>query len=411
LAKLAILMVTAFVDMVGLLIVLPLLPFYATRLSDQGVLAAVLRGLGLGGSGFVVAVLVSSFAVAQLLSAPLWGRISDKYGRRPALLIGLGAAAVAYVVFAYADSLDLLFLSRIVQGAGGGTVGVIQAYVADATEPKNRAKSLGWLSAATNAGVAIGPAIGSFTAKLGPEAPGLAAAALTVVNMVFAWRFLVESRVVAPAGGATRPRTKARHAVWRVISRSAEPAPRLIWIYAIAMGAFQMMTTILALFLAVRFAVDEDTIGFFFTYIGVISVVARAGILGVAVDRFGEARLSRIGSLLLATGLATIPLTFHLVPLALAVALVPLGTAFTFPCVTALLSRVIASEERGLYMGVQQSFGGMARVVAPLFGGWAYDHLGRGVPFWVGAALVLGTIFLGLDMERYTKPEPDRAAA
>ncbi|HEX6059516.1 MAG TPA: MFS transporter [Gemmatimonadaceae bacterium] len=400
-AKLAVLMVTAFVDMVGLFLILPLLPFYATRLSDEGVLAKLLQSIGLGGTGFVVAVLVSSFAVAQLLSAPLWGRISDRYGRRPALLVGLAAAAIAYVVFAFADSLDLLFLSRIVQGAGGGTVGVIQAYVADATEPKNRAKSLGWLSAATNAGVAIGPAIGAFAAKLGPAAPGLAAAALTLLNMLFAWRFLVESRVVAPAGSATRPRVKASVAVRRVVSHSGEPASRLIWIYAIAMGAFHMTTAVLALFLALRFDVDEDTIGFFFTYIGVISVVTRAGVLGWAVDRFGEVRLSRIGTVLLSLGLATIPLTYHLGPLALAVALVPLGTAFTFPCVTALLSRVIASDERGLYMGVQQSFGGMARVAAPLFGGWAYDALGPGVPFWVGAAMVLGTLALGLGMERY----------
>jgi multidrug resistance protein len=292
LAKLAILMVTAFVDMVGLFLILPLLPFYATRLSDEGLLATLLQSIGLGGAGFVVALLVSSYAVAQLLSAPLWGRISDRYGRRPALLVGLAAAAIAYVVFAFADSLDLLFLSRIVQGAGGGTVGVIQAYVADATEPKNRAKSLGWLSAATNAGVAIGPAIGAFAAKLGPAAPGLAAAALTLLNMLFAWRFLVESRVVAPAGSAMRPRVKASVAVRRVVSHSAEPASRLIWIYAIAMGAFHMTTAVLALFLALRFAVDEDTIGFFFTYIGVISVVTRAGVLGWAVDRFGEVRLS-----------------------------------------------------------------------------------------------------------------------
>jgi predicted MFS family arabinose efflux permease len=229
--------------------------------------------------------------------------------------------------------------------------------------------------------------------------------------MVFAWRFLVESRVAAPAGTAARPRPKARDAVSRVVSHSTEPASRLIWIYAIAMGAFHMTNAMLALFLASRFSVDEDTIGYFFTYIGVISVVARAGVLGFAVDRFGEAKLSRIGSVLLASGLATIPLTYHLVPLALAVALVPLGTAFTFPCVTALLSRVIASEDRGLYMGVQQSFGGMARVAAPLFAGWAYDKLGHGVPFWVGAALVLGTILLGLDMERYTRTEPERAAA
>lgn len=118
--KLAVLMVAAFIDMLGMLMILPLLPFYAKSL---------------GAGGFVVGLLVSSFSVAQLLSAPLWGRFSDRHGRRPALMVGLGASAVAYIVFAFADSLWLLFLSRIVQGAGGGTVSVIQAYVADATRP------------------------------------------------------------------------------------------------------------------------------------------------------------------------------------------------------------------------------------------------------------------------------------
>nr|MBA3403757.1 MFS transporter [Gemmatimonadaceae bacterium] len=143
--KLFILIITAFVDMVGLLMVLPLMPYYAREL---------------GGGSLMVSVMVVSFTAAQLLSAPLWGKFSDRYGRRPALLVGLGSAAAAYVVFAFADSLWLLLLSRVIQGAGGGTVGVIQAYVADATEPQNRAKALGWLSAATNFGVALGPPLG-----------------------------------------------------------------------------------------------------------------------------------------------------------------------------------------------------------------------------------------------------------
>src|SRR5687768_15656042 len=151
-------MITAFVDMVGLLMVIPLLPFYA---------------VDLGGSGLIVGLLVSSFSLAQLISAPLWGRVSDRYGRRPALIAGLLFSAAAYVVFAFATSIWLLLLSRLVQGAGGGTTGVIQAYVADASEPKDRAKSLGWISAATNLGVAIGPALGSLTYGLGREAPGL----------------------------------------------------------------------------------------------------------------------------------------------------------------------------------------------------------------------------------------------
>src|SRR5690606_11823776 len=153
--------------------------------------------------------------------------------------------------------------------------------------------------------------------------------------------------------------------------------------------------------------VDERTIGYFFLYIGVISVVTRALILGPVVDRLGEPRLSRYGTTTLALGLLLIPFTHDYVHLALAVALVPLGTAFTFPCITALLSRVIGRHERGLYMGVQQTFGGVARVIGPLWAGWAFDHLGIGVPFWTSALLVAGTLLLGFRMEEYVQRRPD----
>jgi multidrug resistance protein len=413
-------MVTAFVDMVGLLMVIPLLPFYAVRM---------------GGGGLVVGVLVSAYAVAQLLSAPLWGRVSDRFGRRPALLVGLGASAIAYVIFAYADSLWILLLSRLVQGAGGGTVGVIQAYVADATEPENRARSLGWLSAATNVGVTIGPVIGSLSMGISEHAPGLIAAGLCVANMGFAWFYLQESHDVAGARASTARPVRPREVVWRVLAHPGEPAPRMIWIYSIGMGAFQMMTALLALFLATRFGVTEKTIGAVYAYNGAISVLARAVVLGRAVDRLGEARLSRVGQVLLASGLAILPLTWRIggaatldlsalpggwgvveVPfrtLALmgALALVPLGTAFTFPCVTSILSRVIPPFERGVYMGVQQSYGGAARVLAPLWAGWAFDHLGVGVPFWTGAVLVLATLGMGFGIEEYTRPKPAPGSA
>jgi len=419
--KLVVLMITAFIDMVGTLMIIPLLPFYAKNF---------------GANGLVVGLLVSSFSVAQLLSAPMWGRFSDRYGRRPALIVGMSASAIAYVIFAYSNSLWLLFLSRIVQGSGGGTVSVIQAYVADAVEPNQRAKALGWLSAATNAGVALGPVIGSRFVALGPHAPGLAAAGLCVLNSIFAFRYLVESRDMVEARSSVHRPGRSRDAVLRVITRSSEAPSRLIWIYAIGIGAFQGLNAILALFLAARFGVTSNTIGYFYTYIGVISVVTRAGILGWAVDRFGEARLSRVGQLLLATGLATMPFIHPMqdpaafaariggflpvsavsllpyLPLALAVALLPLGTAFTFPCVTALLSRVIPSGDRGLYMGVQQTFGGTARVVFPILAGFAFDRM-QEAPFLISAALVAGTIFLGLGMEEMTRPkhEPEPATA
>ena len=380
--KLFALIVTAFVDMVGLLMIIPLLPFYARDF---------------GGGGMVVAILITSFTATQLLSAPMWGRFSDRHGRRPALLVGLSAACIAYVVFAFANSIWLLLLSRIVQGAGGGTVGVIQAYVADSVEPESRAKALGWLSAATNLGVAIGPALGGVALGFGRSGPGLAAAVLCLINIFFAWRYLRESRDMTEA--SQKKPGASWSAITRVISHAGEPAPRLIWVYALAMGAFSGLMAILALFLADQFGVGKDRIWIFFTYVGAISVVTRAGILGRAVDHYGEARLSRIGLVLLTTGLVALPLSRGYVSLALSVALVPLGTAFTFPCVTSMLSRVIPSRERGLYMGVQQTFGGLSRVIIPLWAGFAYDHLGRTVPFYTSAALVAGTIFIGLGVD------------
>jgi MFS family permease len=413
-AKLHVLMFTAFLDMVGVFLVIPLLPFYVTRL---------------GGGALVVGVLVSAFSVAQLLSAPMWGRFSDRFGRRPTLLVALGASVIAYVIFGYATSLLMLFLSRIVQGAGGGTVGVIQAYVADATEPKDRAKSLGWLSAATNLGVALGPVLGSWAAmvgakqfaiggstySIGPAAPGLFAAALCALNMIFAWRYLTESKMTtgemeAARAASTKPPSTARVAIKRVLTHPSDPAPRLIWIYATTMGAFRGATAMLAPFLAVAFAITEHTIGYFFGYIGVISVLTRVLVLGRLVDRLGEPRLSRLGMVLLAVGIGGLPIASSLAALAFFVALIPLGTAFTFPCVTAMLSRVVDAHERGLYMGVQQTFGGISVVAFPILMGAMFDRLGHGWPFYTSATLVLLTITLGFGMEGYIRPKATTVA-
>jgi MFS family permease len=420
-AKLFTLMATAFIDMLGLLMIIPLLPFYVKSLSGSGL---NIFGFHLG-IGSIMGVIVASYTVAQLLSAPMWGRFSDRVGRRPTLLIALGASAVAYLIFGFANSLLLLFLSRVVQGAGGGTVGVIQAYVADSTDPKDRARALGWLSATTNLGVAMGPALATFaialgkvdllpgraTLQVGRAMPGLMAAGLCVINMAFAARFLTESRVVNdPAAGGEAPRT-SRQAIWRIITHSSEPASRLIWIYAISIGAFQGSFSVLALFLNARFQVTEWTIGYFFTYIGSISVFTRVLLLGRMVDWLGEANLSRLGLVLLALGVVGMPLSKNLPMLAVAVALIPLGTAFTYPCVTALLSRVTAQRERGLYMGMQQTYGGVSRIIAPLFFGWSFDHLGVSSPYFFSSAFIFATVFLGFGLDQYARPKAAPTAA
>ena len=395
-AKLIVLFVVAFVDMVGLVLILPLLPYYATDL---------------GASATMVGMLVAAFSVAQLAFAPVWGRMSDRLGRRPAILFGLAVTAVSYVVFAYARSVELLFISRFVQGIGGGTIGVVQAYVADASRPEDRTKALGWLSAVTSLGAVAGPGLGSLLdAALGRTAPGLAAAVLATGTAVFAWRFLSESKGMRASGAITAPAAGApatgRSALARVLTHWREPAPRLIWIYAIGIGAFYGIGPVTPLLLAKRFGITEHTIGFIFMYFGGMGVVVRAGILGPLVDRLREARLSRLGIVCLAAGLALAAIARTWPVLIASITLMPLGAAFVFPCVTGLLSQVVPSAERGLYMGVQHTFGGVSRMAWPVAAGFAMDHFGMGVPFAVAAALVALTLLLTGTLEGYLRRQP-----
>ena len=391
-AGLLVLFVTAFVDMVGLTMILPLLPFYATEL---------------GASATVVGLLVSAFSVAQLAVAPVWGRFSDRYGRRPAILAGLLLTACAYGIFAFAGSVLVLLLSRLVQGLGGGTIGVVQAYVADASPPEERTKSLGWLSAVTSLGAVAGPAFGSAMISLGGRsAPGLAAAALSLLVAGFAAHFLVESRQLPTSGSNAIPSTTGpRQAIGRVLSHWHEPASRLIWIYTIAIGAFYGTIQVVPLLLMNRLGVSEQNVGYFIMYLGGMGVVVRSLLLGRMVDRLGEARLSRLGLVLLAAGLVCTGLAAHGGLLFLGFTLMPLGTAFLFPCVTGLLSRVVPGNERGLYMGVQHTFGGVSRVLFPIAAGLLMDRFGVGVPFWLSGLMVLATLPLAWALAESLRPE------
>jgi multidrug resistance protein len=389
---LLVLFVTAFVDMIGLTMVIPLLPYYATDF---------------GASATMVGLLISAFAVAQLVVAPGWGRFSDRRGRRPAILAGLLLTAAAYLLFAYAGSVAALLISRLVQGAGGGTVGVVQAYVADVSPPDRRTKNLGWLSVVTSLGAVLGPAFGSAMISLGGHrAPGLAAALLAVLVAAFAWRFLRESREWRHTEShlAAIP-TTSRVAIRHVVTKWREPAPRLIWIYTIAIGAFYGTIQTVPLLLSSRFGITEGNIGYFIMYLGGMGVVVRSLVLGRMVDWLGEARLSRLGVVVLALGLAATGLATGYPMLAIGFTLMPIGTAFVFPCVTGLLTHVVASSERGLYLGVQQSFGGVSRVAFPIAAGFLMDRAGVGVPFWLSGLLVLVTFPLTAALIDQSKPQ------
>ena len=384
LKRLTVLMATVFVDMIGYLIVLPTLPFYAKRLGARPV---------------VITMMISSFFLAQLLTAPLWGRLSDRYGRRPALLAGLISSAVAFALFGMANSIFLLFLFRLVQGAGGGTTGVVQAYVSDSVPPDERAKALGWITAATSAGVMIGPLLGSLATYFGPSGPGFVAAGLCTLNALSAWRWLPESNRREDA--AEHKRRPVSDAVIEVLAHPMAPVSSLIWIYTVGMLAFMGMNGVLALYLGAAYGVTERTIGWIYSYVGGVGLVMRAVLLGPTVRRFGEVGVTRMGATSLVLGLAALPIPAmlhlarpaQLVLLALAALFVPVGTALLFPATTALVSRRSIKGETGQTMGVQQSFGSVARLVGPVCAGSLFEVDIR-YPFWAASALMLATGFL-----------------
>jgi len=388
--RLIVLIAVATVDMIGGAMVFPLIPFYALKLNA---------------SPTTIGMIMASFFVAQLISAPLWGRVSDRYGRRPALLIGLGASTIAFFVFGFANSIWLLFLCRIVQGMGGGTTGVLNAYVSDTVPPEDRARSLGWLSAGTNVGTMLGPVIGSFATASGQHWPGILAAGLCLTNAVFAWKWLPESKQPHVQVGRRKP---VWHGVWSVLRHPAGTVQRLTLIYAVGMLAFSCLTSVLALYLSAEFGITEKTIGFVFLYVGIFSVLMRSALIGPIVDRIGEPWAIRTGAATLIVGLIAYPLAPNLWVLALVVPLVPIGTALLFPATTSMMSRHSEKNELGTTMGIAQTFAGISRVTGPVLSTALFQRISHGMPFYFAATFVGLVSLLAFQVDRRPAPEPVR---
>jgi len=395
LKRLSVLIATAGIDQMGFGMVLPIMPFYALKLDA---------------SPEMIGGIIASFSVAQLLSSPIWGRVSDRHGRRPALLVGLLASAAAFAIFGFANSVWLLFASRIIQGAGGGTTGVAQAYVADTVAPRDRARALGWLSSATAVGLMVGPVLGSFAAHWGQAAPGLIAAGLCLLNVVFAWKWLPESK--APAmPGALPIRKPIWHAAWMVVRHPSGPVPKLTWIYAAGMLGFTSMTSVLALYLGEVFCFTEETIGYVFLYVSTLALVMRSVLLGPIVHRIGETGAMRAGTIFLFFGLVLYPQVGSLWGLAPVMALVPIGTALLFPATTALMSHATEKSELGTTMGVAQTFAAISRVISPLMATSAFQRFGLGAPFYIAGGIValVGVLAFRLEAEPVTSRESEMA--
>lgn len=382
-----ILFAAVLIDMVGFGIVLPLLPFYAESM---------------GASPLEVTMLVASFSAMQLLAAPLWGRVSDRRGRRPLLVAGLFASAVSYLLFGVAKSLPLLFLSRMAAGAAGGTISVAQAYVADTTPAAERSRALGLLGAASGLGVMLGPALGGIFSRWGLGAPGFVAAGLCALNGLAALFFLEESR---PRAAGRRGSGEAATLRGWVRAMTRFPLSLLLSVYFLSISSFTAMTSVLALYAERAFGLGAQGMGLVFTLAGGVTVVVRGGLLGWLVGRLGEVETARFGAISLAAGIVSVALIPGAWWLVVPVTLYALGAGTLFPVLASLTSRATDADSQGSILGGSQLVGGVGRVLGPLWAGFVFQELGIRTPFQVGAVVVVIAWLLALRL-----PAPERAA-
>jgi len=368
LPPLIIVFVTVFIDLLGFGIIIPLLPFYAETF---------------GATAFTVGMLATSFSLMQFVFAPIWGRLSDRVGRRPIILLGLLGSCLSYLAFGMANTLTALFAARIFAGIAGANIPTAQAVVADLTTPENRAKGMGIIGAAFGLGFIFGPAIGGFLSRYGYSMPAFFASGLSLLNFAAAWFLLPET---------LKPEHRAIERVGRIDALRAALArphlPLLLVISFLIVAAFSAFEATFALFAERAYGFGASTIGYVFAFVGIILVIVQGALVGRVVKRVGEHHIMPASLAIVAIGLLMIPATRSVAALLAANGIMAVGMGFNNPSLMSLVSRYSAAEDQGGVMGLMQSLSSLARIVGPLWGGFAFDHLGIGMPYVSGAAVM-----------------------
>jgi MFS family permease len=375
---------TVAVDLLGFGIVIPLLPLYARRL---------------GAGPASVGLLLAAFSAAQFVSAPLLGRLSDRVGRKPLLILSLAGTAVASLLTGVAGSLWLLLVARVLDGASGGSVAVAQASATDLVGPEDRMRVFGLLGAAYGVGFVIGPAIGGLAALGGPRVPFIVAAGIATLNALVALRRLPETRPRrlrgTSGGGPPMP--------LRVVLRRVTVPGTVTVALVAAFGAFEAT---FALFAAHRMGFGLGAIGAVFAMVGVVAAVVQGGVVRPLGARVGEAACLRMGLASEALGLVLLPTVHHRVSLAIPLVLVTVGQSLSTPALSALVVARVGVGARGAALGAQQGLSSLARIIGPAAGGVTYALLGVVAPFVGGSLVLVGALVFSLVMRGGLESSP-----
>jgi len=365
------------VDLIGFGIIIPLLPFFAEHF---------------GATPFQVGLVMASYSAAQFVAAPVWGRVSDRIGRRPVLLATLVGMASGSALLAVTDSLAMLFAVRILTGFMAGNIATAFAYVADITGPGERARGMGVIGAAFGLGFIAGPAIGGLLAGADPatadyQTPAFAAVALSALAFVLTW-FLLPESLSASARATIRQRAHGFAAPWR----EALHRPRLnglVGMMFLATFVFAGMESTFAIWSRRQFGWGPEQNGYLFAFVGILSAVIQGGAIGRLARRFGEGHLVTAGAILLALGLGAVPLARNVPVLVVAMSFAGIGFSLVTPALNSLISLEAAEHERGRIMGLARSATTLARVLGPACAGAIFGWIGKDSPYVAGALLML----------------------
>lgn len=364
-----------FIDLLGFGIIIPILPSYALK--------------DFGSSEMTVGALVASFSLAQLIVTPIWGRLSDRFGRKPILAFSLVISVAGYVLFGMAQTLVLLFASRMLSGLGGGNISAAQAYIADVTAPHERAKGMGLIGAAFGLGFVFGPVAGGLLSRYGYAVPGYTAAGLSLLALILTVTVLPES----PRDSAARASSAFTLAQLGATFRQPNLGLLLAAFFLATFGYANIYATFPML--ATRdFGYTDHEVGYLFGFIGLVGAITQGGLFRFFSTRVPERSLVLTGAVLTMIGLACIPipgttLFLHAVLLVLA-----LGTGLMTPTTLGLISKRADPREQGAILGINQSLGALARVLGPVWGTWVFQAYGHAWPFLTGGIVMLAVFLI-----------------
>ena len=408
-SPLLILFITVVIDLLGFGIIMPLLPLYVNRF---------------GGDEVAAGWLTTGFSVMQFAFAPIWGRVSDMRGRRPLILLSLAGSALAFFLFGVAQHLWVLFVARIAAGIlTAASLPTAQAYIADVTPPERRARGMALIGVAFGVGFACGPMLGGWLGgRYGLSVPAFVVAGMAAANFVWSWFALPESLAVRGAQASPRP---VVFFDWRAFQR-AYRSPllgELFTVFAFSTFAFAMMESTFTWVILRRFVEPQlahgvaasviertaaDHASRVFVIVGVSAVLAQGAVMGGLAQRFGDARLIRWGSMLLAIALWGIGATHSFDTLKVLAAALAVGSGMANPALSSLVSRAADASERGSVLGVQQGLGALARMIAPITGTWLLEHASIGAAYTAAAVLMAVAYLCSLavrDIPRATEME------